>query len=227
MSGIAFKSIRKKRPIRERKPSSDEESSENDGEDLDHSDKLAETLELQKLRKRPHGVNAVTLASGKKVSKVDELVHNDPDPFKIKTGGLLTLDKGKFIVNPYRVKVLKRKSSLIDLYIYMSHILNILARIAKSQVEDEDGAEPMVGTQFSKETRVRDEDEEMKKFIENEMEQRRRKNMGKDFFNSSENETTSIKYMTPEEAALAALPEHLKATTGKKVSWSPKGTLVD
>ena len=48
----------------------------------------------------------------------------------------------------------------------MSHILNILARIAKSQVEDEDGAEPMVGTQFSKETRVRDEDEEMKKFID-------------------------------------------------------------
>ena len=105
MSGIAFKSIRKKRPIRERKPSSDEESSENDGEDIDHSDKLAETLELQKLRKRPHGVNAVTLASGKKVSKVDELVHNDPDPFKIKTGGLLTLDKGTFIVNPYILNV--------------------------------------------------------------------------------------------------------------------------
>ena len=110
MSGIAFKSIRKKRPIRERKPSSDEESSENDGDDLDHSDKLAETLELQKLRKRPHGVNAVTLASGKKVSKVDELVHNDPDPFKIKTGGLLTLDKGTFLVNTYRLKVF---------YIYM------------------------------------------------------------------------------------------------------------
>ena len=107
----------------------------------------------------------------------------------------------------------------------MSHILNILARIAKSQVEDEEGAEPMVGTQFSKETRVRDEDEEMKKFIEAEMEKRRRKNMGKDFFNSSESETTTIKYMTPEEAALAELPEHLKATTGKKVSWFPKGTI--
>ena len=119
MSAIAFKSIRKKRPIRERKPSSDEESCDNDGEDLDHSDKLAETLELQKLRKRPHGVNAVTLASGKKVSKVDELVHNDPDPFKIKTGGLLTLDKGTFIVNPYRLKVLKGKSSLIGFYLYI------------------------------------------------------------------------------------------------------------
>ena len=45
-----------------------------------------EILEIQKLRKRSHGVNAVTLASGKKVSKVDELVSNDADPFKLKSG---------------------------------------------------------------------------------------------------------------------------------------------
>lgn len=142
-----------------------------------------ETVEIQKLRKRAHGVNSATLASGKKVSKVDELVHNDPDPFKLKTGGLLTLDK---------------------------------ARIAKSQVDEEDGSETMVGTQFSKETRVRDEDEEMKKFIETEMEQRRGKNLGMEYFNSSEKKLTSSNYMTPEEAALAELPAHLKATTGKK-----------
>jgi hypothetical protein len=76
----------------------------------------------------------------------------------------------------------------------------------------------MVGTQFSKETRVRDEDEEMKKFIETEMEQRRGKNLGMEYFNSSEKKLTSSNYMTPEEAALAELPAHLKATTGKKVS---------
>ena len=97
MSDIKFKSIKKKRPIR-RRNSSDEEGPDNESVDeIDRSEKLAETLELQKLRKRPHGVNAITLASGKKVSKVDELVHNDPDPFKLKTGGLLTLDKGNFI----------------------------------------------------------------------------------------------------------------------------------
>ena len=94
MSAVKFKSI-KKRQIR-RRNSSDEEKSIDDAEELDHSAKLSETLELQKLRKRPHGVNAVTLASGKKVTKIEELVHNDPDPFKLKTGGLLTLDKGKF-----------------------------------------------------------------------------------------------------------------------------------
>ena len=94
MAEVKFKSIKKKRPIRKRNSSSDEESVSKDIEEPDTNEKLSETLELQKLRKRPHGVNAITLASGKKVSKVDELVHNDPDPFKIKTGGLLTLDKG-------------------------------------------------------------------------------------------------------------------------------------
>ena len=94
MAEVKFKSIKKKRPIRKRDSSSDEKSVSKDIEEPDINEKLSETLELQKLRKRPHGVNAITLASGKKVSKVDELVHNDPDPFKIKTGGLLTLDKG-------------------------------------------------------------------------------------------------------------------------------------
>ena len=181
MSEIKFKSIKKKPPIRRRNSSSDEEKS-NDchGEegDMDYKEKLAETMELQKLRKRPHGVNAVTLASGKKISKLEELVHNDPDPFKIKAGGLLTLDK---------------------------------ARLAKSEVDQEDGVEPIVGTQFSKETRVRDEDEEMQKFIELEMEKRRGKPFGEDGENDS-----STKYLTPEDAALAALPDHLKASSGQK-----------
>ena len=75
----------------------------------------------------------------------------------------------------------------------------------------------MVGTQFSKETRVRDEDEEMKKFIETEMEKRRGKNLNMEYTAGSEEGTVTSKYMTPEEAALAELPEHLKAGTGKKV----------
>lgn len=184
MSDIKFKSIRKKRPIRRRSSSSDEETPNNDEtEELDHSEKLAETLEMQKLRKRPHGVNAVALASGKKISKVDELVHNDPELLKLQTGGLLSLDK---------------------------------ARIAKSQVDEEDGIAPIVGTQFSKETRVRDEDEEMKKFIEAEMEIRRGKNLGMGYFGGSEDNSGTTKYMTPEEAALQELPEHLKASTGQK-----------
>jgi len=76
---------------------------------------------------------------------MDELVNNDSDPFKLMSGGLLTLDG---------------------------------ARKAAAYVAAEDGVgddEKIVGTIFSKETRIRDEDEEMKKFIESEVEKRRGK----------------------------------------------------
>ncbi len=88
-----FKSLKRKKPLRSARKSSDSD----DEEDKSEVNKAAleETIELQKLRKRAHGVNAATLASGKKVTKVDELVHNDPDPFKLKTGGLLNLDKAR------------------------------------------------------------------------------------------------------------------------------------
>ena len=66
-----------------------------------------------------------------------------------------------------------------------------------------------IGTQFSKETRVRDEDEEMQKFIEKEMEKRRGKRQDSD---PNEHE----KYLTPEEAALLSLPDHLKKSQSKK-----------
>ena len=163
---IHFKSIKKKRPIRQ-KDSSDEE------EPIEAVDKDAfeEILEIQKLRKRSKGVSAITLASGKKVSKVEELI--DSDPFKVKSGGLLTLDKA-------------RKAAEID---------------------DEEREEE-IGTQFSKETRVRDEDGEMQKFIETEMEKRSGKREDSD---ANEPE----QYMTPEEMALLSLPEHLKIKSKK------------
>merc|ERR1711988_1774720 len=131
---IQFKSIKKKRPIRQKDSSSDEEN--DNSNEVDNKDAFEEILEIQKLRKRSHGVNSVTLASGKKVSKVDELVSNDADPFKLKSGGLLSLDKAK--------------------------------KAAEIEKAEENGEN--IGTQFSKETRVRDEDEEMQKFIEKEME---------------------------------------------------------
>ena len=85
---IQFKSIKKKRPIRKKDSSDEEESIE-----AVDKDAFEEILEIQKLRKRSKGVSAVTLASGKKVSKEEELI--DPDPFKVKSGGLLTLDKAR------------------------------------------------------------------------------------------------------------------------------------
>ena len=170
---IQFKSIKKKRPIRQKDSSSDEEN--DNSNEVDNKDTFEEILEIQKLRKRSHGVNAVTLASGKKVSKVDELMSNDADPFKLKTGGLLSLDKAR--------------------------------KAAEIEKAEENGDN--IGTQFSKETRVRDEDEEMQKFIEKEMTKRRGKRQDSD-------PNDQEKYLTPEEAALLSLPDHLKKNTSKK-----------
>ena len=164
---IHFKSIKKKRPIRQ-KDSSDEEEESIEAVD---KDAFEEILEIQKLRKRSKGVSAVTLASGKKVSKVEELI--DPDPFKLKSGGLLTLDKAR----------------------------------QAAKIDDEEREEE-IGTQFSKETRVRDEDGEMQKFIETEMEKRSGKRQDSD---ANEPE----QYMPPEEMALLSLPEHLKIKSKK------------
>merc|ERR1711928_192422 len=63
---------------------------------------------------------------------------------------------------------------------------------------------------FYKETHIRDEDDEMKKFIESEM----GKIKGKDL--EVEKESEGSKYLSPEDAALQALPEHLKKSTFKK-----------
>ena len=164
---IHFKSIKKKRPIRQ-KDSSDEEEESIEAVD---KDAFEEILEIQKLRKRSKGVSAVTLASGKKVSKEEELI--DPDPFKVKSGGLLTLDKAR----------------------------------QAAKIDDEEREEE-IGTQFSKETRVRDEDGEMQKFIETEMEKRSGKRQDSD---ANEPE----QYMPPEEMALLSLPEHLKIKSKK------------
>ncbi len=164
---IQFKSVKRKRPIRR----NNSDSEENKDDDSDSTkDTLEELLELQKLRKRANGVNAVTLACGKKLSKEEELINSDPDPFKIRTGGLLTLETAK--------------------------------KAAAAEKESE------IGTQFSKETRIRDEDEEMKKFIEIEMEKRRGKKQDMD---GNEHQ----KYLSPEEQALMSLPDHLKKSQSK------------
>ncbi|XP_063701570.1 splicing factor C9orf78 [Culicoides brevitarsis] len=67
-----------------------------------------------------------------------------------------------------------------------------------------------IGTQFSAETNIRDQDEEMMKYIEDQL----RKKKGE---NKSEEEKKEMKkYLTPEESALLALPEHLRQTSVQK-----------
>lgn len=109
----------------------------------------------------------------------------DDDPFKLKTGGLLDLKKAR------AAKAIEEGGEA-------------------PSAEREALSETLVGTQFSKETRMRDEDEEMRKFIEAEMEKRRQR--GPEDAAASE----ASEYLTPEEKALRALPEHLSQSTFKK-----------
>nr|CAB3227263.1 uncharacterized protein C9orf78 homolog [Phallusia mammillata] len=75
---------------RRRKESTDEEDGGDENNEEEVSDILEATKELQKVRKRQMGVNAASLATGVKLTKADEMVM-DNDPFKVKTGGLVSL----------------------------------------------------------------------------------------------------------------------------------------
>jgi len=69
-----------------------------------------------------------------------------------------------------------------------------------------------VGTQFSKETHIRDEDDEMRKFIETEMS----KMKGRPEEADDDDEDKTPQFLAPEDAALLSLPSHLTKSTFKK-----------
>lgn len=188
-SKITFKSINRKKKQFRRRISDDEDQSDDNNEPTDTpkpNQILAETLELQKLRQRSSGISNITLASGQKLTKIEESLMTavDNDPFKIQTGGLLDLRKAK-----------------------------AAKAIENGEMPEEDALngknkDLMVGTQFSKETRIRDEDEEMQKFIEAEMERRRGK--------TDDSEGQGLNFLTPEDRALLSLPENLRKSTFSK-----------
>ena len=79
------------------------------------------------------------------------------------------------------------------------------------------------GTQFSKETHIRDEDDEMRKFIETEMS----KMKGRPEVADEEEEDESPQFLAPEDAALLSLPSHLTKSTFKKVFTSSEDQIGD
>ncbi|KAL1517397.1 hypothetical protein ABEB36_001165 [Hypothenemus hampei] len=168
---ISFKS-KKRRNLRQKIKT--EES--DDEETVEISNKLEEMKEIQNLRKRPHGVSAIGLALGTKISAEDEIVSKDP--FKIETGGMINMQALK-----------SGKMKQID-----------------------DAYDTGIGTQFSVETNKRDEDEEMMKFIEEELSKRK----GKSDKDTEEQTPRKSAYLSPEEAALQAVPEHLRESSAKR-----------
>lgn len=78
------------------------------------------------------------------------------------------------------------------------------------KVKTEDAYDTGIGTQFSVETNKRDEDQEMLNYIERKMSKQKGDN------NSEDKTEDNKKYLTPEEAALYALPAHLRQTSAQK-----------
>lgn len=74
----------------------------------------------------------------------------------------------------------------------------------------DDAYDTGIGTQFSVETNKRDEDEEMMKFIEEELSKRKGKQ------EKSDKDEDKTRYLSPEEAALQAVPEHLRVSSTKR-----------
>ncbi|XP_038063934.1 telomere length and silencing protein 1 homolog [Patiria miniata] len=80
----------KKKQFRRRKESSSEDEEAEETEEVRAI--LEETREAQKFRQRQHGVSSASLAIGKKFSKEEEI---DNDPFKLRTGGMISLKEIK------------------------------------------------------------------------------------------------------------------------------------
>ncbi|XP_055626769.1 splicing factor C9orf78 [Toxorhynchites rutilus septentrionalis] len=77
----------------------------------------------------------------------------------------------------------------------------------------EDPYDTGIGTQFSAETNKRDEDEEMMKYIEDQLS--KKKGIAKESSGEVDPDIPS-KYLSPEEAALLSLPSHLSHTSSQR-----------
>lgn len=77
----------------------------------------------------------------------------------------------------------------------------------------DDAYDTGIGTQFSVETNKRDEDEEMMKYIEEQLSKRKGK---KEDGEPNSPDTKSSSYCSPEEAALQAVPSHLRESSTKR-----------
>lgn len=77
----------------------------------------------------------------------------------------------------------------------------------------EDAYDVGIGTQFSAETNKRDEDEEMMKYIEEQLSKRKGLKTNTSTDDVMDN---AHKYLTPEEAALLSLPDHLRLSSTQK-----------
>ncbi|XP_041969879.1 telomere length and silencing protein 1 homolog [Aricia agestis] len=114
------------------------------------------------------------------------------------TGQKVTLEEEITCKDPFNVK--------------SGGMVNMQALKSGKVKQVDDAYDTGIGTQFSAETNKRDEDEEMMKYIEEQL--AKRKEGDKDKSNQDDND--SLKYLAPEEAALLSLPEHLRISSAHR-----------
>jgi Hepatocellular carcinoma-associated antigen 59 len=111
-------------------------------------------------------------------------------------GKKITLEEEVSVKDPFNVKT--------------GGMVNMSAlKAGKLKSASDDAYDTGIGTQFSAETNIGDTDEEMMKYIEEQL--KKKKGLEVD---NKDNE--SNKYLTPEEAAILALPSHLRESSTKK-----------
>ncbi|CAF4839734.1 unnamed protein product [Pieris macdunnoughi] len=115
------------------------------------------------------------------------------------TGQKTTLEDEVTCKDPYKVK--------------SGGLINMQALKGGKIKQVDDAYDTGIGTQFSAETNKRDEDEEMMKYIEEQLSKRKE---GHDQKNMERDENDTLKYLSPEEAALLSLPEHLRVSSTHK-----------
>ncbi|XP_017774940.1 PREDICTED: uncharacterized protein C9orf78 isoform X2 [Nicrophorus vespilloides] len=91
-------------------------------------------------------------------------------------------------------------------------MVNMKALKSGKMKQVEDAYDTGIGTQFSVETNKRDEDEEMMKYIEEQLAKRKGNKSDEDDSQSGDEEA-KLKYRSPEEAALQAVPSHLRQSS--------------
>ncbi|XP_068623037.1 splicing factor C9orf78 [Battus philenor] len=112
------------------------------------------------------------------------------------TGQKVTLEEEIVCKDPFKIK--------------SGGIVNMQALKSGKVKQVDDAYDTGIGTQFSAETNKRDEDEEMMKYIEEQLAKRKE---GKNEDKKESENNDSLKYLSPEEAALLSLPEHLRVSS--------------
>lgn len=160
------------------------------------------------IRKRQESDESDSDGEGSVLSKLEEMkslqkLRQRPKGVSVVSlalGEKVTEEDECLVTDPFKVKT--------------GGLINMTAlKSGKVKQAVDDAYDTGIGTQFSAETNKRDEDEEMMKYIEEQLSKRKGKQKDNDGDGTDDGKG---KYCSPEEAALQAVPNHLRASSTQR-----------